>query len=126
MSKPCGSSRASAPMIRDSRMLPTLSLTGSSQSTHFSCTRRHLRPEVRGDGGDLTGVVGLVAADRHQGVGALRQRVGDDVLELAGLVAAEGQPAVAVLPLGPDLGAAEVGRSAASSGCTGLGPKVSG
>ena len=35
-----GSSRTSAPMIRDSRMLPTLSLTGSAQSTHFSCTSR--------------------------------------------------------------------------------------
>ena len=31
-------------MMRDRRMLPTLSLTGSSQSTHFSWTRRHLRP----------------------------------------------------------------------------------
>jgi hypothetical protein len=36
-----GSRRTSAPMMRDSRMLPTLSLTGSSQSTHFSWTRRH-------------------------------------------------------------------------------------
>src|SRR6476660_2791754 len=44
MSKPDGSSRTSAPMMRDRRMLPTLSLTGSSQSTHFSWTRRHLRP----------------------------------------------------------------------------------
>ena len=44
MSKPEGSRRTSAPMIRDSRMLPTLSLTGSSQSTHFSWTRRHFRP----------------------------------------------------------------------------------
>ena len=44
MSKPDGSRRTSAPMMRDSRMLPTLSLTGSSQSTHFSCTSRHFRP----------------------------------------------------------------------------------
>ena len=34
--------------------------------------------------------------------------VGDDVLELADLVAAEGEAAVAVLPLGPDLCTAEV------------------
>jgi hypothetical protein len=46
MSKPAGSRRTSAPMMRDSRMLPTLSLTGSSQSTHFSWTRRHLRPSL--------------------------------------------------------------------------------
>ena len=38
MSKPAGSSRTSAPMIRDSRMLPTRSLTESGQSTHFSWT----------------------------------------------------------------------------------------
>lgn len=44
MSKPCGSSRESAPIILDNWMLPTLSFTGSSQGTHCSCTRRHVRP----------------------------------------------------------------------------------
>ena len=49
---------------------------------------------------------------RQEPVGALGERVRDDVLELAGLVAAEGQAAVAVLALGPDLDlAAEVGRT---------------
>ena len=67
-----------------------------------------LEAELRGDRGHLTGVVGLHAADRHERVGALGERVGDDVLELAGLVAAEGQAAVDVLTLGPDLRAAEV------------------
>ena len=92
MSKPDGSSRTSAPMMRDSRMLPTLSLTGSGQSTHFSCTRRHLQAELGRDGRDLAGVVGLEAADGDQRVGALGERVRDEVLELAGLVAAEGEP----------------------------------
>ena len=67
-----------------------------------------LEAELRGHRGDLAGVVGLVAADRHEGVGALREHVGDDVLELAGLVAAVRQPAVAVLALGPDPRAAQV------------------
>src|SRR5262249_6282357 len=67
-----------------------------------------LEPELRRDGGDLARVVGLEAADRDERVGAGREDVGDDVLELAGLVAAVGQPGVAVLPLGPDLRAAEV------------------
>ena len=44
MSKPCGSRRESAPIMRDRRMLPTLSFTGSSHGTHFSCTRRHFMP----------------------------------------------------------------------------------
>src|SRR5687768_15790050 len=44
MSKPDGSRRESAPIIRESRMLPTLSLTGSSQGTHFSCTSRAFIP----------------------------------------------------------------------------------
>ena len=110
MSKPAGSSRTSAPMIRLSRMLPTWVLSGSVQSgTQFSCTSTHCRPEVRGHRGDLAGVVGLVAADRHQGVRALGQRLGDEVLQLAGLVAAVGEAGVAVLALGPHLGAAEVG-----------------
>jgi hypothetical protein len=56
----------------------------------------------------LAGVVGLVTADRDQRVRALREHVRNDVLELAGLVAAVGQTAVAVLPFGPDPGAAEV------------------
>ena len=67
-----------------------------------------LQPELRGDGGHLPGVVGLDAADRDQRVGTLGQRVGDEVLQLAGLVAAVGEAAVAVLALGPDRGAAEV------------------
>src|SRR6185312_10928755 len=47
-------------------------------------------------------------ANGDQRVGALRDGVRDDVLQLAGLVAAEGQAGVDVLALGPDLGAAEV------------------
>ena len=38
MPNPEGSSRTSAPMIRDSMMLPTRSLSGSGQSTQRSCT----------------------------------------------------------------------------------------
>ena len=67
-----------------------------------------LQPELGRDRGDLAGVVRLVAADRDERVGPLGQRVRDDVLELAGLVAAERQAGVAVLALGPDLRTAEV------------------
>ena len=71
-------------------------------------------PEARvgRDGRDLARVVGLDAADRHERVAALRERVREEVLELAHLVAAEGEAAVAVLPLGPHRGAAEVLRQA--------------
>ncbi|KAJ3472248.1 hypothetical protein NLI96_g13385 [Meripilus lineatus] len=58
-----------------------------------------LHPEMRGDGRDLAGLVRLHAADRHERVGALRERVGDEVFELARLVAAERKAAVAVLAL---------------------------
>ena len=67
-------------------------------------------PEVAGDAGDGAGVVGLHAADRDERVAALGERLGDEVLELAHLVAAERDAGVAVLPLGPDLDpAAELG-----------------
>ena len=67
-----------------------------------------LQTEVRGDGGDLAGVVALVAADRDERVRSLGEGVGDDVFQLASLVATERQPRVDVLSLGPDPGAAEV------------------
>ena len=67
------------------------------------------KAEVRCDRRDLARVVGLHAADRDEGVAALRERVGGEVLELAHLVAAVGEAGVAVLALGPDLDlAAEV------------------
>jgi hypothetical protein len=58
---------------------------------------------VRGHRGHLARLVRLDAADRHQRVAALRQRLGNQVLQLAGLVAAEGEGAVAVLALGIQL-----------------------
>src|SRR5699024_9772208 len=63
--------------------------------------------EVGGHGRDLAGVVGLVAADRDEGVRARGEDVGDDVLELARLVPAEGETGVDVLALGPHPGPAE-------------------
>ena len=108
MPKPASTSSTSAPMMRDSRMLPTRSLTASGQSTQLSWTSRALSPSPGRDRGHLPGVVGLDPADRHQVVGTCGQRVGDEVLQLAGLVAAEGQARVAVLPFGPDPGTTEV------------------
>ena len=63
--------------------------------------RRHRR--------DLARVVGLHAADRHERVAALRESIRDEVFELARLVAAVGDAGVAVLALGPDCRAAEIG-----------------
>ena len=109
MSNPASDSRTSAPMIRESRMFPTRSYAGSSQSTQCSCTRTHFEAEMRGDGCDLARVVRLDAADRDERVAALRERVGGEVLELARLVAAVREAGVAVVALGPDLDlAAEV------------------
>ena len=64
---------------------------------------------MRQDGRDLPGVVRLVAADRHEGVRAGREDVRDDVLQLAGLVAAVGESRADVLALGPHLRATEMG-----------------
>ncbi len=76
---------------------------------HPALLHQHaLQPDTCRDRGNLARVVGLHAADRHQRVAALGERVGDQVLELPGLVAPERESAVAVLALGPDLGAAEV------------------
>ena len=60
---------------------------------------------MRGDRRDLARVVRLHAADRDERVAALRERVGREVLELARLVAAVREAAVAVLALRPDLDA---------------------
>ena len=71
-----------------------------------------LQARVRSDSRDLAGVVGLDAADGDERVAALGDRVREEVLQLAHLVAAEGEAAVAVLALGPDRRAAEVPREA--------------
>jgi hypothetical protein len=58
-------------------------------------------------------MVRLNAPDRYERIGVGCQRIGDDVLELANLVAAERETRVAVLALRVDLdGAAEMLRQA--------------
>lgn len=59
---------------------------------------------VCGGGGDLTGVVGLDAADGEQGRGVLGEGVREKILEFAGFVAAVGEGGVEVLALGVDGG----------------------
>ena len=84
-------------------------------------------PEASGDGGDLARVVGLHAADRDERVAALLERLGDEELELAGLVAAEGEPAVAVVALGPQVAPCRRGaRSAAPAGAPATGRTAAG
>ncbi len=46
MPKPDSTSSTCAPMIRDSRMFPTRSLTASGQSTQLSCTSRAVMPSL--------------------------------------------------------------------------------
>ena len=58
---------------------------------------------MRRDRGDLPRLVRLDTADGHQRVATLGKRLGNQVLELAGLVAAERQAAIAVLALGVEL-----------------------
>src|SRR6476661_8630489 len=79
MPNPAATNSTCAPMIRDSRMLPTRSYTASGQSTQLSWISR-----------------------------ALSERVRHKVLQLSSLVPAVGQTAVAVLALGPDPWAAKV------------------
>ncbi len=63
------------------------------------------------DGRDHAGMVGLYATDRDQRVGIGSDGIGDDVFELAQLVAAEGEARIAVLALGIEFDlAAEVLR----------------
>ena len=62
-----------------------------------------LHADLGRDGCDHAGVVGLHAADRDQRVGIGSDRIGDDVFELAQLVAAEGETRIAVLALGVEL-----------------------
>ena len=58
-------------------------------------------PEARGDGRHLARVVRLHAADRDERVAALRERVGGEVLQLAHLVPAVGEPGAARPPASP-------------------------
>ena len=62
--------------------------------------------ELRRDGCDLAGVVGLHAANRDQRIGTGRDRIRDNVLELAKFVAAKGESRVAVLAFRPERRAA--------------------
>jgi hypothetical protein len=62
-----------------------------------------LHAQVGRDGRHLAGLVGLDAANRHQGVAALLDGFGNQVFKLACLVATEGQAAVAVFALGVQL-----------------------
>ena len=62
-----------------------------------------LHADFRRDRGDLARMVRLHAADRDQRVGVRGDRVGDDVFELAQLVAAERKAGIAVLALGVKL-----------------------
>ena len=70
-----------------------------------------LHADLGRDGGHHAGVIGLHAADRNQRIGIRSDRVGNDVFELAQLVAAEREPRIAVLALGVELDlAAEMAR----------------
>src|SRR3954462_4328595 len=59
--------------------------------------------ERGGDGRDLPRGVALDVAEADEGVAPLRQRVGGEPLQLADLVAAEGEARRDVVALGPDL-----------------------
>jgi hypothetical protein len=68
------------------------------------------------NGCDLPRLVRLNAADRHQRVAGLRQCLGDQVFELAGLVATERKAAVAVLAFGKQVDLAAEMRAQALQG----------
>ena len=106
-------------------MLPTRSLSGSGQSTQFSCTRHALSPSLA-----ATAATCRVWLDwtppMVTSVSAPWARVsGTRYSSLRILLPPNARPLLTVLALGPDLGAAEVLRQSAS-GWTGLGPNISG
>ena len=65
-----------------------------------------LHPDLGGGRRDHAGMVRLHPTDRDQRVGAGRDRIRDDIFELAQLVAAEGEAGIAVLALGVERDAA--------------------
>src|SRR6266853_4368908 len=75
-----------------------------------------LHSQVRCHGGDLPRLVRLDTTNGYQRVAALGQRLGDQVLELAGLVAAESQAAVAIFTLGVEIDLAAQMRAQALQG----------
>ena len=85
-----------------------------------------LHADLGGDRRDHAGVIRLHAADRDQCVGVRGDRVGDDVFELAQLVAAEREAGVAVFALGVELDVAAEMRGEARQLLDMGGPKVSG
>lgn len=85
-----------------------------------------LEPRPRRNGRHLPGVVALHAADADEGVASLGARVGEEVLQFAGLVAAVGEAGVEVVAFGVDGDAgAQVGGDA-GEGVDGGGPEEEG
>ena len=78
-------------MMRDSKMLPTRSLTASGQSTQLSCTSRALSPSLAATAATCRVWLDWTPPIDTSVSAPSRKHVGDDVLELAGLVAAVGE-----------------------------------
>jgi hypothetical protein len=128
-----------APAVLDlaDRLLPALLETDVESGSHETDVRAHQSAEqdvagpvvghvgpvdptlldedalhagLGGRRGHLARVIRLHATDGHQGVAAIGEGVGDQELELADLVAAEGQAGVDVVAFRPDGGSLEVLR----------------
>ena len=112
--------------MRDIWMLPTLVIHRVGVIDPVFLHQHTLHSQVGCDRGDLAGLVRLDTADGHQRVATLGERLGNQVLELACLVAAERQAAIAVLALGVELNLAAKLRAQSLQGLMGVGPKVSG
>ena len=89
--------------MRESWMLPTVSVARVVPVDPVLLHGHDVEAQMSGHAGYGARVVRLDAADRHERVAALGESVGGEVLELAHLVAAERDAAVAVFALGPDL-----------------------
>src|SRR5215469_16024924 len=104
--KPSATSRTSAPMIRDSRMLPTRSLTESGQSTQLSWTSLAFRPSLA-----VTASWASASGTRYSSLRVLFPPKASPELQSSRLAQMAGPPRWAV---------------SRSSGWTGLGPNSSG
>ncbi len=122
--EPAGSRRTSAP--QHARQLDVAdAIVGGVAVVHPVLLHQNTtHAEMSGDRCDLSRLIRLDAVDRHQRVAALCQRFGDEELQLAGLIAAESEPAITIFPFRRQLDASAQMSTEPAKGLDRRRPKV--